>query len=83
MTTPPGTSFTTTSATFTIAGTVEPGASDTVATSTAASDGPATVTGGTWSYEIIGLVTGTNSVKVIATDAADNSRAKSLTITKR
>lgn len=51
-----------------------------IATDTAASDGTATPSGGSWSYNITGLVQGANVVTVTATDTAGNSTQVSATI---
>ena len=56
----------TTLATQTIGGTVEAGATVTVALGTAASAGAVTVTGGTWSAQLSGLVRGVNGISVTA-----------------
>ena len=68
-------------ATQTISGTVEAGATVSVATNTAASDGAATVNGTSWSYIITGLVSGVNGITVTATDAAGNTATVSGSIT--
>ncbi len=64
----------------TVTGTVEAGATVSVATDTAALDGPAAVTGTTWSYTIKGLVEGQNGITVTATDAAGNSQTATTSI---
>ena len=66
----------------TIGGTVETGATVSVATDTAASDGPATVTGSTWSYTITGLAAGANGITVTALDAAGNSTVRTTSIVR-
>ncbi|MBI1920293.1 MAG: S8 family serine peptidase [Geobacter sp.] len=84
VTSPKGTSVTTNKTTYTVKGTMEPGATVVVTTDTAASDGPATVTtSSTWSYLITGLVKGTNTVTVTATDAAGNASRKTFSILLR
>ena len=59
-----------------ISGTVEAGATVYVSTDNAASDGPATVTGTTWSYTITGLASGYNNITASATDKAGNKSTK-------
>ena len=65
----------------TITGTVEAGATVSVTTDTAASDGAATVSGTTWSYTITGLVAGANGITVTATDTAGNTATATGSVT--
>lgn len=58
-----------------LSGTVETGASVSVTLSPAGTTGAATVTGGTWSYTLTGLQAGSNSLSIVARDAAGNSSA--------
>lgn len=54
----------------------------TVVTDTAASDGPATVTGAAWSYTITGLAAGPNGITVTARDAAGNPAIRTASISR-
>jgi hypothetical protein len=65
-----------------ITGTVDPGATVTVKTDSAASDGSAAVSGGSWSYTITGLAWGTNSVTVTAMDGAGRKSFVNTSITR-
>jgi hypothetical protein len=66
----------------TIGGTTEAGATVTVATDSAASDGTATVSGSGWSYAITGLTWGANNVTVTAMDGAGRKALKNTSITR-
>lgn len=68
---------------LTIGGTVAPGSTVTVATDTPASDGLATVSGGTWSYTITGLVWGDNVVTVTARSTTGSTSVSTATITRK
>jgi hypothetical protein len=65
-----------------ISGTTDAGATVTVATDTAASDGTATGTGSYWSYTITGLIWGVNNVTVTTMDGAGRKTLKSTSITR-
>lgn len=58
-----------------LSGTVEAGASVSLTLTPAGTTGSATVTGGTWTYTLSGLQAGSNSLSIVATDAAGNSSA--------
>ncbi len=66
----------------TVSGTTDPGATVTVATDTAASDGAATVTGTDWSYTITGLAWGANNVTVTAANGSGGTATKSAAIVR-
>jgi glucodextranase-like protein len=63
-----------------LGGTVEAGAVVTVTVNTAASVGAVTVSSPTWSCPITGLVPGSNTITVTATDAAMNTSSKTITV---
>ena len=65
-----------------VSGTTDAGATVTVATDTAASDGTATVTGVNWSYTITGLAWGVNNVTVTAAKGSGNTTVRSAVITR-
>lgn len=58
-----------------LSGTVEAGASVRLTLTPAGTAGSATVTGGTWTYTLSGLQAGSNTLSIVATDAAGNSSA--------
>lgn len=55
-----------------LTGTVEPGASVSISTDRGSAGGTATLTGGTWSFIITGLASGSNRITATATDPAGN-----------
>lgn len=64
-----------------IGGTVDPGSTVTLSFDTAASAGPVTVSGGTWSAQVSGLVKGVNTVTVTAVNGGvDASVEGSITL---
>ena len=65
-----------------IAGTTNAGATVTVTTDTAASDGAATMNGSNWSYTITGLVWGANNVTVIAGNGTGSTTVKGAVISR-
>lgn len=66
----------------TIGGTVEAGATVSVATDTTASDGPAAVNGTSWNFTITGLAAGPNAITVTARDGAANQTVRTASITR-
>lgn len=73
----------TNSSTQVIGGTVAVGATVTVATDTSASDGSATVAGGSWSYTITDLAWGDNIVTLTVKEAGGNTVVSNFTITRK
>jgi hypothetical protein len=67
--------------TQTLSGTIEAGISPVITVDTAASIGPITVNGSSWSARISGLKPGVNNIKVSAVDLAGNSSTSSVAIT--
>ncbi|MHB1399097.1 MAG: Ig-like domain-containing protein [Trichloromonadaceae bacterium] len=58
-----------------LSGTVESGASVRVTLTPAGTTGNATVTGGNWSFALVGLQPGSNTLSIVASDAAGNMSA--------
>jgi hypothetical protein len=65
-----------------IGGSIEPGASLTLTVDTSASQGAATISGSSWTFQVKNLLLGPNNYTITATDAAGNKTIISTTITR-